>query len=101
MLLFIIRLKNGLNKDYLSGYITKFSKLTFNARFVKVQLKFKSIDDQTYLIGNQHILDLENPQTIKSFKLMSMDFYSRFETIPHISIIKYIIFEYEELDRIN
>ena len=100
MLLYVLKLKADLNPNYLNQYITKFSKLPFKSRFISVQLKLQSIDDQIYLIGNRCILDLKNPRTIKSYKLMIIDFYKKFLSIPNILKIKFVIFEYEELDKI-
>ena len=100
MLLFAIRIKTELNKMYLNRYITKFYKLPFEKRFVKVQLKLKTIDGQIYAIGNQCYLDLKNPKTIASYKLMIIDFYEIFAKLPQILPIKFIIFEYCELDNI-
>lgn len=100
MLLYVIRIKSDLNKIYLNRYISKFYKLNFTKRFVKVQLRIKTFDDQIYAIGNQCYLDLHNPRTLTSYKLMVVDFYEKFTKIPNILPIKFVIFEYEELDNI-
>ena len=100
MLLFVIRIKSALNKNYLNGYISKFFKLPFESRFVKIQLKLKTVDDQIYSIGNQCFIDLNNPKTLTSYKLLIIDFYDKFLSIPNIMPIKFIIFEYQEVDNI-
>ena len=99
--MYVIKIKTDLNKNfYLNRYITKFSKLPFKGRFIKVQMKLRTIDGQVYLIGNQCYLDLKNLKTLTSYKLIIMDFYEKFDKIPQISPIKFIIFEYEELNSI-
>ena len=97
-MIYVIKLKNDLNIKNLYIYISSFVKLNFNTRIIKVQLKLQGLDNQVYLIGNKHILDLDNPKIIKSYKFLMMDFYKNFTQIPHISKIKFVIFEYEEIE---
>ena len=100
MLLFVIRIKSSLNKNYLNGYISKFFKQPFERRFLKIQLKLKTVDGEIYSIGNQCFIDLNNPKTLASYKLLIIDFYDKFLSIPNIMPIKFIIFEYQEVNNI-
>lgn len=89
MLLFVIKIKNDLNKIYLNRYITRFLKLPFGTRYIKIQLKLKTVDGQTYSIGNHFYIDFNNPRTISSYKLMIIDSYDKFVSSPKLMPVKF------------
>ena len=68
---YVIKVITVFDKNKMKVYLNQFfRKATFYSRYINVQLKFYTANNDIIKIGDNYLLDIKKPTEIKSFKLL-------------------------------
>ena len=94
----IIKLRTDCNITKLNAYLLRFFKKQIqDCRYIFIQLKFQSVNDNIWDVGDFTLMDLKKNKDIKSYKEVIKN-----DTIKYLSSedkVNKIIIEYRELTR--
>ena len=101
MISYIINIRSVCNKKKIVSYISRFLKSgEFNSRYIYVQLKFLTDNNNMILIGDKYLLDTQNDREIRTYRFYILQYYSFNYLIENEDkkIIK-VVFDYSEATR--
>lgn len=95
----IIKLKTNCNLFRLKLYITRFlKKPTLKSRYIILQLKFYTINNNIINVGKEYILDIKNLADVKTYRfnieLLSSKYLEGYE-----DTVNKIVIDYSEITR--
>ena len=76
MISYVIKVRKQCNKIRLTYYVKSFFKKgLFNSRYIYVQLKFHTADNNIISIGDNYILDIKKNREVKSYLFYILQYF--------------------------
>ena len=97
---YIIKLRNSCTKEKIRMYVNQFFRRErFAGRYISVQLKFHTNDNNIDYIGSNYLLNIKKPTEVAGYKLFIDINYINYIKNNSNDSINQVIFSYKPITR--